>query len=566
MVRTLVQSFIADRHRGRAIRPSMLLMSIVAIFLSAASVVALAHFAGHVTGIWIANAVFVAILLHHRTVDWPIIAIAGLLANIVGDSIDYAPGMAILFAALNFLEVATVAVPVRLFRLDRDFTRSQSLLAFYAIAICLAPALGAGICGAIFYKLQGLPFLQTASDWYGADALGLVIVVPPLMTVRFSALKRMFRRDQIALTLALLGVVGGTIAFNYFFRSLPLAFLFFPAVVLLTFQRGFAGGAIGLAMTAAYLLILALVGQSSGPLHSHAIRDQVTIVQIFVAVMGFSVVLVGAALEERRNLEQGLAQAIARARASREEAIVAKDAAEKASRSKSMFLATMSHELRTPLNAVIGFAELMNSEVYGPLGDSRYREYSGVIQSAGRHLLDLINDILDMSKIEAGKHELDKEFLSVDEIVRECLDLMSEQALQSEVTLKAELPSAPFSVYADRRAIKQILLNIVSNAVKFTPANGSVVVRARAKEGQCVLAISDTGVGIPADQIYRLGNPFVQLRNNAGATGKGTGLGLALVRALSEMHGGTFKIESVEGHGTTVTVTIPLGSKAAMAA
>jgi len=414
------------------------------MFGASASIIALAHFTGHITGIWIANAIFVAILLKHRTLDWPIIAVAGLLANTIGDSIVYTPGIAVLFAVLNFVEVAAVALPIRLFGLDRDFTRSWSLLTFYAIAAGPAPMLGGGLCAAVFHFMHGLPVVQTALNWYSADALGFVIIVPPLMTVQLIALRAMFRRDQIVLTLALIGIVAATIAFNFWFKNLPLAFLFFPAVVLLTFQRGFAGGAIGLAMTATYLLIPALFGQSSGALHQHSIRDQVTIVQIFVAVTGFTIVLVGAALEERRRLEQGLARAIARAQASREEAVVAKDAAEKASRSKSMFLATMSHELRTPLNAVIGFAELMNSEVFGPLGNSRYREYSGVIQSAGRHLLDLINDILDMSKIEAGKHELDKEYLSTDEIVRDCIDLMSERALQGDVKLSAEMPPTPF--------------------------------------------------------------------------------------------------------------------------
>src|SRR5262249_32251838 len=160
----------------------------------------------------------------------------------------------------------------------------------------------------------------------------------------------------------------------------PVAFLFFPAVFLLTFQRGFAGGAIGLAITAAYMIAPVVIGDVSVALKGHSLREQMTVVQIFVAVTGLSVVLVGAALEEQKRLAHVLAAAMALSETTREEAIVARDAAVKASRSKSMFLANMSHELRTPLNAVIGFADLMHSEVFGPVGDPRYSDYAEHIQ------------------------------------------------------------------------------------------------------------------------------------------------------------------------------------------
>jgi signal transduction histidine kinase len=541
-------------------------LTAILVLLATIGVVELSNFTGQITGIWVANAIMLAAILKHHHQAWPAILGGGMVANIVAGIATVDAPHAVILGVLNIAEILVVAVPMRLFGLDRDFTRPHSLLVFYALAAGPAPLVTAIFAAGFEHFASGAPFVWEAINWYGSDALGLVIVVPPLLTVRWKAVKAMFAPDQIAITLLLLGIVAATIVIAFFAHRYPLAFLFFPAVLLLTFQRGFAGGAMGLLMTGAYLVVRAVLGSSGGVLSHNSTFEQVTIVQIFIAVVGLSVVLVGAALEERRKLERGLAAAIARAETSREEAVVAKDTAEKASRSKSMFLATMSHELRTPLNAVIGFAELMNSEAFGPLGDSRYREYSGVIQNAGRHLLDLINDILDMSKIEAGKHELDKEYLSADEIVQDCIDLMNERALQGEVKLKAELHPKPFKVFADRRAMKQILLNVVSNAVKFTPAGGSVIVRARAVDGRFVLTVSDTGVGIPADQIYRLGNPFVQLRNNAGATGKGTGLGLALVRALSEMHGGTFKIESVKGHGTTVTVSIPLRDETALAA
>jgi signal transduction histidine kinase len=226
----------------------------------------------------------------------------------------------------------------------------------------------------------------------------------------------------------------------------------------------------------------------------------------------------------------------------------------------------MSHELRTPLNAVIGFAEIMNLEMYGPLGDAHYSDYTDMIQRAGRHLLELINDILDMSKIEAGKFEIQREPVQMGALMLDCVELMRERAEAGGISLSAEVASQPLLANADRKTIKQILFNLLSNAIKFTPAGGKVIAKASRDEFGVVLSVSDTGIGIPADEISRLGNPFVQIRNHAGTTQTGTGLGLALVRSLVELHHGDFQIRSVEGVGTTVTVRISAAKSAVLAA
>jgi PAS domain S-box-containing protein len=231
--------------------------------------------------------------------------------------------------------------------------------------------------------------------------------------------------------------------------------------------------------------------------------------------------------------------------------------AEAANRAKSAFLANMSHELRTPLNAIIGFSELMREKMFGPLGDPRYAEYTGLIHNSGRHLLDLITDMLDMAKIEAGKMVLAPERMELGEALDECLRTLQAQAATAGITLSSDVTGQPV-LLADRRAVKQVLLNLLSNALKFTTPGGAVVVSAWKSQGHAHIAVRDTGIGIAKDDLARLGNPFEQARVNPMHAQGGTGLGLALVKALVEKHGGHCIIESELGIGTTVIVDFPL--------
>ncbi len=242
-----------------------------------------------------------------------------------------------------------------------------------------------------------------------------------------------------------------------------------------------------------------------------------------------------------------------------------KTRAEAANRSKSEFLANMSHELRTPLNAIIGFSEVMLAQMFGPMGSEKYAEYSRDIHRSGQFLLDVINDILDMSKIEAGRMALECETLQVDAALDEVMRLISPRAFEGGVAIEREVPQG-FTLWADRRAFKQVLINLLSNAVKFTPEGGRITVSAMASNGFMAIAIRDTGIGIPARDIEKLGRPFEQVENQFTKTRGGSGLGLAISKSFVELHGGTLSIRSAVGQGTEVTVTFPLRQAAAKVA
>jgi two-component system, cell cycle sensor histidine kinase PleC len=231
--------------------------------------------------------------------------------------------------------------------------------------------------------------------------------------------------------------------------------------------------------------------------------------------------------------------------------------AEAANRAKSEFLANMSHELRTPLNAIIGFSELMQQSLFGPLGSEKYDEYVRDIHASGGYLLGVINDILDMSKIEAGQFSIDREKIDLAPLINETVRVVALQAADKSIALETKVAET-LALNADRRAIKQIVINLLSNAVKFTGEGGHIQLRARKVAGAVTLTIEDNGCGIPREALKKLGRPFEQVQNQFSKSHTGSGLGLAISRSLAELHGGALKIRSTEGVGTIVSVRIPL--------
>lgn len=248
-------------------------------------------------------------------------------------------------------------------------------------------------------------------------------------------------------------------------------------------------------------------------------------------------------ISERKRAEESLQAALVNA--------------EHANQAKSEFLAHMSHELRTPLNSVIGFSQMMMAETFGPLGHANYLDYSGDIHSSAVHLLNVISDILDISKIEAGEMKIADTDFNIGSVVQESTKMVSDRANRSGIILGMEIDRNLPSLCGDKLRIKQIILNLLTNAIKFTPRSGRVSVRIFTNGGGIVLQVADTGAGIPADQLSNILRPFEQVRDSSRHAHEGTGLGLYLTNNLIQLHGGVLKIESEVGKGTTATVSFP---------
>jgi len=302
-------------------------------------------------------------------------------------------------------------------------------------------------------------------------------------------------------------------------------------------------GMISTARAAAAFLPATEVPPPSTMLSTAVVVLAVTVVTVLVLGMAHATAIIDARLAVSANREADLREASSRA--------------ELANRAKSEFLASMSHELRTPLNAIIGFSEMMNAEMFGGLGSERYRDYINDIHASGVHLLSLINDLLDLSKAEADKLELRETYVDVAAAITHSLRMMTSRANSAGVEVASDLPKDLPLIWADERRLTQIILNLLTNAVKFTPHGGKARIGAEWRPTGLAIIVDDTGIGIAPEDIPRVVIPFVQVGDLYSRPQEGSGLGLPLSKRLVELHGGSLALDSERGRGTTVTVLFP---------
>ncbi len=278
---------------------------------------------------------------------------------------------------------------------------------------------------------------------------------------------------------------------------------------------------------------------------------------INLAILGMLAVLILRAVREDERWSRALLERETLLSTQAQELALARDIAEAANRVRGEFLANMSHELRTPLNAVLGFSELLEKELFGPLGDPRYKEFVRDIYNSGKHLLEIIGNILDLAKVDAGKLELYEQDVELEEVMQGCIRLIADTARNAGITIDLKLPSTPIQLHADPTRLRQILLNLLSNAVKFSNSGACVELTGEETVRGLVLRVVDHGIGMTFDEAVLAMEPFQQIDNSLSRRYQGTGLGLPLTKSLVDLHGGEMQIESVPGKGTTVTVILP---------
>jgi signal transduction histidine kinase len=411
------------------------------------------------------------------------------------------------------------------------------------------------LSGALLYCLFGLLDIYIVPNALAEVWLiRYVFVAPSLVAISIFTYSRYFRRvAQFTLALGML-IPGLGILGMVSFIDPPGSYLYYAGLTLVIIYctslcalRYLYATAISLMLFGAYHVIALYVN----PIPSWALTNNAFFLAVALGVAVFS----SYALELyiRRTFINN--QLLLREKERSEELLVK---ARAASDAKSEFLAVMSHELRTPLNAVLGFSEVLKQEMFGPLGSDRYRSYVDDIHDSGKFLLNLINDILDLSKAESGKLTLAEEEVDPAEPLDRCLRMFREKAAKQGVRLALEVPDSTSRLRADPRLLNQLLINLISNAVKFTMKGGSVIISA-ADEGDAGyrIRIEDSGIGIAADDLPKVVEPFVQVESAFAREHEGTGLGLPLVKKIMELHGGELDIASEIGVGTTVTVCFP---------
>ena len=472
------------------------------------------------------------------------------LGSFLTNDLLFAPPLYVttIISATNALGPVSGAVLLQRLRPKSGlFTSFPGVIAFLVCTTFLSPAISA-TGGAVAMALGQPPdpalFYSTWVNWWLTDSGGTLYLAPALVlwlrmekesSARLSTVQSGFSRRDLSVW-AWIAVVSLVL-----FLTPPLRGSYIRSAFPFLLVVPLSWIALRMSLRSAYTLVslVAIVATAGtvagyGPFQNHALANPLQLVGTLVVLLAMNVLTIVALVSERQE-------------------------AENANKVKSMFLAKTSHELRTPLNAIIGFSSLLDQEVRRPLpGQEKYAEYARLIQSSGEHLLALIEDLLEMSKIEAGHIDLHDEHISLSAAIEDAAALIGVRAQAKSVSVNAVMGRDDLVVEADAKALRQILLNLLSNAVKYTPEGGKVdVTAALGDSGEAILRVADTGIGIPADALERVFTPFERAQREATSEIEGTGLGLSITLSLVKLHGGTVALDSTVGKGTVVTVTLP---------
>lgn len=530
----------SDVQAALAIGGAVLLAAIVGILLRPV---------GNLSAFWPANAVLMGLMVRHPRLARPSSWIAATAAFIAADALTGSSwNKAFMLSACNLAGIGLgVALFTRLQPRDRLLGRPSSLVAVMLIVL-VASSLTSVLGGIANVALFRTSFTHGLVIWLSTELANYIVILPIVLTFpgpatlqrNIAELRRHPPGPKAAIPLVtylicltMVPVVGGPGALAF-----PV-----PSLLWCALTYGLAASALlTLSFAVWTLVILSLATQGMSDLTGY---DLVSL-RLGVMLVALAPITVASAIAERNEL-------LGQARAARK-------AAEDAMAARTLLLATMAHELRSPLTAIVGFSSMTAKQAYGPLGHPKYLDYAQSIEMAGSHLSDLVTDLLDTARVEAGKFELAPVRTSSQEIVEQAVRLVRGLAVEASVSIAVQDCEWP-EVHADPRAIKQVLINLLSNAVKFSPTGGLVVLTGTATSERLTIEVRDSGPGIAEEDLVRLGRPFTQVGDQE-ARHKGSGLGLALSGNLVAMHGGSLRLDSSPGAGTTAAFDLPVAAAA----
>jgi signal transduction histidine kinase len=501
--------------------------------------------------VWAPTGLSLAALLLLGNRLWPGVAVGALVVNVwAGAPLAVATGIAVGNTLEALLGVYLVR---RIPGFQPELRRVRDVMGLILLAAGLSTVVSATL-GVTSLALGGLILADqlgvTWMSWWLGDATGALVVAPVVLT--WGSVRGRWLRSRIREALAL-GVALASASALVFLGGRsggPVMFLqpyiLYAPLIWASLRFLTPGAATATFVVSAVAVAGTVLG--SGPFLDGELHERLWALQAFIGLIAVTFLVLGALAEERRESERALLRA--------------KEVAESASGAKSRFLAVMSHELRTPLTSIVGFADLLESEIAGPMGTLQKRHASR-IRGAAWHLVSIIDGILAFSRAEAGQETVELQTVDAGAITEEVMALLEPQAAAKGITLRILLESAP-DVRTDAGKLRQILLNLVSNAVKFSE-DGVVEIEATQEGGRAIVRVRDQGPGIPEDQLRRIFEPFSQVRSNVNDVSTGTGLGLTVASMLAELLGGALTVESVVGEGSTFTLRLPLEGPGARA-